>query len=185
MSGLPAPSDLGAAPRALLGELCTRRDEPEAVSACCRLLRGGPAEDHADLLPYLAGHPGAAYLEQGRPDYWPRVWAARALLYVWDDDASAAVADGLADPAWRVVEMCLKVAARHQLPVGDAAAGLAEHPLARLREAAVRALGTCGDVEHVAAVGAALGDADETVRRTADRALDRMCARLDVVRPGR
>jgi HEAT repeat protein len=183
MPGLPAPADLEALPRELLGELRTHRDEREVVAACCDLLSGGAPEDHADLLPYLAGRPGAAYFEQGWADYWPRVWGARALLYVWDDDAAPVVAAGLGDPAWRVAELCLKVSARHELPVGDAAASLAGHALARVREAAVRALGACGDVEHVAVVASALDDEDEAVRRSADRALDRMCARLDVPRP--
>ena len=57
----------------------------------------------------------------GERDYWARVWAARTLLYVWDDGATADVVAGLGDPAWRVREMCAKVAARWDVgAAGDA-----------------------------------------------------------------
>ena len=60
------------------------------------MLDGGPTEDQR---------------------YWLRVWAARGLLWAWDDTAIEAVRSGLRDPAWRVREMCAKVIARHA--VGD------------------------------------------------------------------
>ena len=112
--------------------------------------------------------------------YWSRVWAARGLLYVWDDCAAPAVLAGLTDPAWRVAEMCLKVAARRDLPAGDEAVRLARHELPRVRAAALRALGAAGDVEHVPAVRGALEDDAEEVRAAAARALDRMRTRLDL-----
>jgi len=40
--------------------------------------------------------------EPGGPSYWLRVWAARGLLYAWNDDASGAVTVALNDDAWRV-----------------------------------------------------------------------------------
>ena len=74
-------------------------------------------------------------------DYFPRVWAARALLYAWDPSAEPAVIGGLRDPAWRVREMCAKVVRVR----GIAAARpilerLESDPVARVREAATRAL---------------------------------------------
>ena len=180
MGPLPAPTDLEALPRQLLDELRGHLTEHEAVEACVALLTGAPAEDHADLLPYLSGRPGAAYFRDGWPAYWPRVWGARGLLYIWDDSASAAVLDGLRDPAWRVAEMCLKVAVRRQLPAGDDAVRLTAHDLPRVRAAAMRALATSGDVEHAPAVTLALSDGSEEVRRAAARALDMMRARLDL-----
>ncbi|MGN6577539.1 MAG: HEAT repeat domain-containing protein [Nocardioides sp.] len=87
---------------------------------------------------------------------------------------------GLADRAWRVAEMCLKVSALRQLPCGDDAVRLARHELPRVRAAALRALGAAGDVEHVPAVRDALDDDVPEVGAAAARALDRMGARLDL-----
>lgn len=53
-------------------------------------------------------------------DYWPRVWAARTLLHVWDDAAATDVVASLTDQAWRVREMCAKVCARWEVaPAAD------------------------------------------------------------------
>lgn len=177
---LPAPRSLDASPRDLLAELGTHRPEPDIVRDCVDLLRGADPADRADLLPYLAGVPGARYPAAGWKDFWPRSWGARALLYVWDDLAAAAVLEGLHDPSWRVAEMCLKVCAVRQLPPGDAAVVLAGHELPRVRAAAIRALGVAGDTEHVAVVEHGLRDDAQEVRRAAGLALDRMRDRLDL-----
>jgi HEAT repeat protein len=50
-----------------------------------------------------------------RQEYWFRVWAARGLLYVSIPTAEPAVLAGLHDPAWRVREICAKVARRRAL----------------------------------------------------------------------
>lgn len=76
----------------------------------------------------------------GGQQYWLRVWAARALLYAWDEMARVAVLDALADEAWRVREMAAKVVARRLL--GEALAAVAElrqDPVSRVRLAAERA----------------------------------------------
>ncbi|MEO7448531.1 MAG: HEAT repeat domain-containing protein, partial [Humibacillus sp.] len=108
------------------------------------------------------------------------VWAARTLLHVWSDRATAAVVNGLADPAWRVREMCAKVVARWEL--GAAAErcvdGLGDET-PRVRAAAVRALGAVGEGEHAGAVRAALDDPDPAVRRAAECALRELTRRLD------
>jgi len=78
---------------------------------------------------------------RGGPDYWLRVWAARGLLWAWDDSARPAVLRALGDEAWRVREMAVKVLARHD--VGAAVgpiSGLRSDPSARVRAAAARAL---------------------------------------------
>lgn len=180
MVALPPPEDLTALPRDLVAEYAARVGEPAAVGACVELLGGADPVGHADVLPYLAGRPGASYLGGGWQDYWPRVWGARGLLYVWDDAATHAVLAGLGDDAWRVAEMCLKVSTLRELPAGDGAVRLAGHGLPRVRAAAIRALGAAGDVEHVDAVRVALDDGAEEVRRAAARALDRMGTRLDL-----
>jgi HEAT repeat protein len=117
----------------------------------------------------------------GWPDLWPRVWGARALLYVWDESAIPAVVAGLSDEAWRVAEMCLKVATRHEVAeASDAAVGYTTHELARVRGNAVRLLGVAGEHEHLPVVRDRLDDDDEAVRRHAARALERLERRLDL-----
>jgi hypothetical protein len=73
--------------------------------------------------------------------YWLRVWGARGLLWVWDDSALGALRVALADEAWRVREMAVKVVARHR--VGDllsTVAGLQDDPVPRVQTAANRAV---------------------------------------------
>ena len=143
----------------------------------CDLLAGADRTTYAAQLPYLTRLADT----DAHPDDWTRVWGARALLYVWDDSATDAVLAGLDDAAWRVAEMCLKVAAKHDVPrAADGAAALASHALPRVRGQAVRLLGVAGDTEHVDVVRAALDDRDGDVRRRAARALDLMELRLDL-----
>jgi HEAT repeat protein len=134
------------------------------------------------LEAHVGGAAGRSLLEDGTSwkPYWARVWAARGLLYVWDDRAAPAVLDGLADEHWRVAEMCLKVSARRELPCGEDGVRLAAHELARVRAAAARALGVAGDTEHVAVVRDLSDDPADDVRRAASRALEMMEVRLDL-----
>lgn len=176
MRELPPPRDLSAVPRQLISELTALVPEAEVAGDCVALLEGADPEEYAPLLPHLAGRPGIA----GFPEYWPRVWAARGLLYVWDDSAAGPVLDGLRDEHWRVAEMCLKVSAKRELPAAEDTIRLVDYELPRVRAAAVRALGVGGDTEHVDAVVTALSDPEEQVRRAAARALERMEKRLDL-----
>ena len=77
--------------------------------------------------------------------------------------------------------MCAKVAARYELAVAaPACAELAEaDAVPRVRQACLRALAVVGEVEHAPAVLAGLRDADPSVVRAAERALERMEERLD------
>ena len=110
-----------------------------------------------------------------------RTWGARGLLHVWDDSATDAVVRGLADEHWRPAEMCLKVAARHEVAgTGDGAAALADHELPRVRAQAMRALAVTGDTEHVDRRRDRLDDEDAEVRKQAARALDALERRLDL-----
>jgi HEAT repeat protein len=120
---------------------CARRGEPEVVAACVVLLGGGDVD-----RPFIfaIGGPAAEAVLGPHPRrdqrYFLRVWAARALLYAWDDTARDAVIGALADEAWRVREMAAKVVAKRKL--GDAlpvVAGLREDPVPRVRAAAARA----------------------------------------------
>lgn len=166
-------------------ELADRIGVAGYVEVCCDLLAGAPREQYAEELRALTGfawHPGDAVFDSTRwREYWVRTWGARGLLHVWDDSASAAVVQGLADEHHRPAEMCLKVAAAHEV-VGCAAGAmrLADHSLARVRVAAVRCLAVVGDVAEVAAVRGRLVDVDAEVRRHAERALAAMEHRLDL-----
>lgn len=169
----------------LIAELAARLGVPAFVGVCVDLLEGAPREEHVDELRLLTGHdwqPGDGVLDPGVwPDHWVRTWGARGLLHVWDDAATDAVVTGLGDEHWRPAEMCLKVAARHEVAgAGGGAAALATHELARVRVQAMRALAACGDTEHVDVVRHGLDDPDEAVRRQAARALELLVTRLDL-----
>ncbi|GAA1478495.1 hypothetical protein GCM10009623_29410 [Nocardioides aestuarii] len=169
----------------LIVELAERLGPDEFTARCVALLQGEPREDHLDVLPWLTGHDWS----DGEPvrdpaswkDHWLRTWGARGLLHVWDDRATDAVVAGLGDEDWRPAEMCLKVAAAHDVAgTGDGAAALADHPLPRVRAASARALAVVGDTEHLEVVSGLLDDPDESVRRAAARAIERLRSRLDL-----
>jgi HEAT repeat protein len=112
------------------------------VAACIDLLAGGDADGR---IVTLLGGPQAMEVIHGehRTDqsYWLRVWAARGLLWAWDDAALDAVCRAMSDDAWRVREMGCKVVARNR--VEDALPAVAElqtDPVERVRRAAARAV---------------------------------------------
>jgi hypothetical protein len=117
---------------------------------------GGP---HADGI--LAGAPSL---------YWPELWGARALNYVWSDAAAPAVIAGLGNQAWRVREMCAKVAALRGIIAPEALTALVTDDHARVR-AAARALAATGDATTQDTLESLLRDPDKEVRRTAQQSL--------------
>ena len=132
-------------PQQSVHEECTRRGVASVVAGCVDLLNGEPADD--DLVLALGGPP-ADWVRTGEPSgppYWLRVWAARGLLYAWDDSARPAVLKALHDDAWRVREMALKVVARHRLQAAsERVDDLRSDPSARVRAAASRTSRTLG-----------------------------------------
>lgn len=105
----------GIRPRRSVERECALRGRAAVVEGCRSLLRGEDVD--TDLLLALGGPP-ARWARTGTapgPDYWTRVWAARALLWVWDDAALPEITGALTDEAWRVREMALRVVARHGL----------------------------------------------------------------------
>lgn len=138
-------SHWGMTPRQSIEQECARRGVEAVVSGCLSLLEGRPADD--DLILALGGPP-ADWVHTGAPsgpDYWLRVWAARGLLYAWDDSARAGVLTALHDEAWRVREMALKVVARHHLHEATAHIDdLRDDPSARVRAGASRTLRVLG-----------------------------------------
>lgn len=150
---------------------------------CAELITGRIAATDPDH-PALDMLGGGSYLRRIRsgvsPDYWVRVWAARALLYVWDDCVAPAVITGLADEHWRVREMCAKVCRLRDLgTAGDALARLVPDETARVRVAAIRALARVGEAEHADVVRRALDDQDRAVAGAAEDALSALADRLD------
>jgi HEAT repeats len=184
---LPSRPGGRPSPRELLGVLAAGVGSARAAALCAELLAADDPGRHAELVLFLGGPAGRSVLEGGgwKPS-WARVWGARGLLYVWDDASESlpgTVLAGLHDEHWRVAEMCLKVAARRELPAGDGAVSLAGHDLPRVRATAARLLGVAGDSEHLPAVRELLEDESSEVRRAAARALERLEDRLDL--PGR
>jgi hypothetical protein len=133
------PSQWGQTPRQSIEAECARRGKDAVVAGCVDLL----ARRETDPALVIAlGGPGAPRVIAGEDkQYWLRVWAARGLLWAWDEIAVTAVTAALGDDHWRVREMACKVIARHH--VGDAltdAAGLRQDPVPRVRAAALRAV---------------------------------------------
>jgi hypothetical protein len=138
---MPSGAHWDLTPRQSVEQECGRRGEAEVIAGCVELLGGGEAD--RDFV-YALGGPAADSVLGPHPRrdqrYFLRVWAARALLYAWDDSAQAAVLTALDDEAWRVREMAAKVIAKRRL--GDALPALAalqSDPVPRVRAAATRA----------------------------------------------
>ena len=131
----------GRTPRERIDSECQRRGKAALVEGCIALLRGEAAD--AELIVALGGPPARWALtgEDGGPDYWLRTWAARGLLWAWDEAALPAITTALDDEAWRVREMALKVIARHRVDEAlDDVVRLQDDPVGRVAAAAQRAL---------------------------------------------
>ena len=111
------------APRSRILAAAAREGAEPFVRRCVGLL--DRREFDASLIGILGGD-GAAYVlgggEGGPEGYWPRVWALRALTYVWHDSAAPAAVRACDDGSWRVREMALRVLAAQRLPAGATAA---------------------------------------------------------------
>ena len=120
---------------------CDRRGRHVVIEDCMAIISGRRVND--DFLRVIGG-PSAENVLEGRDGgvdgYWPRVWAARGLLHVWDDVATNAIIDATTHEAWRVREMAAKVIARHHVrPAIDAVVMLLDDENARVRTAASKA----------------------------------------------
>ena len=126
---------------------CDRRGRILCVRDCIAILSDHTAD--ADFLRVIGG-PSAEIVLDGRAGglegYWPRVWAARGLLHVWDDVATDAIIAATTNDSWRVREMSAKVIARHHVsPAIDAVVSLLGDDNARVRTAARRAFDAVAD----------------------------------------
>ncbi len=158
----------------------------ESVALWCAELLSGEATHDAEDRPSIVWLGGAhaeallSYEELGAQDYWPRVWAARGLLYVWSPRAASAVLAALEDSAWRVREMALKVVRLREIgEAGEAAASLVADEVTRVRVAALRALAKVGEGEHAEVVREAADDPESSVSEAALSALETMSRRLE------
>ena len=102
-------------PRERIRTEAQRRGERTFTRDCTRLLSGRSVDP--ELIVVLGGAPARWAVAGGEPgpDYWLRVWAARGLLWQWNDTATPAIRQALSDDAWRVREMALKVVRRHRV----------------------------------------------------------------------
>jgi HEAT repeat protein len=131
----------GKSPRDSIERECERRGQDKVIAGCMALLQGRSVD--AELI-YALGGPPARWVFTGTepgPDYWLRVWAARGLLWAWDETALSCIMTALKDEAWRVREMALKVVGRHRL--ADALTtveSMRDDPNSRVASAANRAL---------------------------------------------
>jgi HEAT repeat protein len=150
----------------------TRFGEKTVVDRSASLLMGG--NEGEEFLLIVGGRHAQGVLDGAPPLYWPEVWGARALTFVWADTAAPAVHRGLGDQAWRVREMCARVAFLRRLPEQDALVALLSDEVARVRGAAARALGEVGDAGHLELLGALLKDDEKEVRRAAHDAMVRL-----------
>ena len=129
-------------PRRNVEAECARLGERDVVTRCIMLIDGGNADD-AFLMAISCGATISVLdgREGGRTGYWPRVWGAHALLYVWNQEAEPAIVRATGDPQWRVREMAAKVIARRLVGEGlEAVVSLRDDPVPRVRAAAQRAL---------------------------------------------
>lgn len=94
----------GVLPRESIERECRDRGRSVVIAGCIDLLNG---KDVDPTLIHALGGPAAQWAVsggEGGPDYWLRVWAARGLLWEWDDSALPVLEAALSDPAWRVRE---------------------------------------------------------------------------------
>jgi hypothetical protein len=145
----------------------TASHHANVASSLAAIARDGNVSDEVrpSAGSYLAGRAGPRWvaLGFGTQGYFVRAWALRAMLYAWDDCASATVIDALADEHWRPREMALKVVAKRLVDGDvDAVARLRDDPVPRVQTAAARALerlsrspestGTSGSVRSAGAL---------------------------------
>ena len=161
---------------ARLGAAVQLEGEPRVARRATSLLEGG-YEGEEFLL--LVGGSHAEGILAGAPAlFWPELWGARALLYVWDEAAAPAVIAALGNQSWRVREMSAKVSAARAIGMPKDLARLTTDEHARVRSAAARALAVIGDASSVETLERMVRDYDKEVRRAAQQSLDALRTRL-------
>jgi len=171
-----SPVPLDASPGDRIAAAVALYGEKVVAERAASLLQGGNEGD--EFLLWVGGQHAQGVLDGAPPLYWPEVWGARALTFVWDDSAASAVHRGLGDQAWRVREMSARVVYARRLPETDALLTLLDDDVARVRVAAARALGVVGTLEVRERLIALLQDPEKEVRRAAHDATVQIDKRL-------
>lgn len=175
-------------PQDWVTEACAELGVGIVMQRCADLLDGADP-DEIDLDLDLLGGAGSARLvhESEAAEYWPRVWAARAFRYAWEEGtpataaAESALVTALADEHWRVREMSAKVVALREIgAAADSLAPLTDDGVPRVRAAALVALGVVGEHEHLDLVARGQDDPDDAVGRAAQQAEATLRERLDL-----
>ncbi|MGO2520058.1 MAG: HEAT repeat domain-containing protein [Microbacterium sp.] len=170
----PVPVDLPLEKR--LAAAVERYSEAGVIERALSLIAGN--NEGEDFLLFVGGEHAQGILDGAPVLYWPELWGARALLYVWDASAAPVVIDTLTNPAWRVREMGARVAAARELPAASELADLLTDRVPRVRVAAARALGAVGSLEDVDRIRPLLKDTEIDVRRGAQQGLDTLRTRF-------
>lgn len=153
------------------------REGAQKVARRAASLLAGRYEGEEFLL--VVGGTHADGIVHGAPAlYWPEVWGARALLYVWDAAAAPTVIAGLGNQSWRVREMCARVCAEHAVGTVRDLVRRTTDENARVRSAAARAIAVVGDETGIQSLEAMLRDPDRDVRRTAQQSIAALRERL-------
>ena len=176
--GVPAdktPVPFDASPADRIAAAVKIYGERETVDRAAALLGGANAGE--DFLLFVGGTHAKGILDGAPALYWPELWGARALMYVWHDSAAIAIKSGLTNQAWRVREMCARVTATRSLPFADALRPLLEDDTARVRAQAARALAEVGEVSDAALLARLFRDPEIEVRRAAEQSHKRLAAR--------
>jgi len=163
------PVPLEASPADRIAAAVTAYGERETIERAAALLGGVNAGE--EFLLYVGGVHAQGLLNGAPALYWPELWGARALMYVWDDSASIAIQAGLTNQAWRVREMCAKVVALRELPFSEFLTPMLTDDVPRVRAAAARALGQVATFEDAAIIKNLLKDSEIDVRRAAGESL--------------
>ena len=155
-------------PATRVADAVTTLGEDVVVERAIALLAGFNVGE--EFLLVAGGTHAQGLLDGAPPLYWPEVWGARVLLYVWNDTATDAVLAGLQNRAWRVREMCTRVAAARHLPAAEYLRELLTDDTARVRAAAARALGEVGSADDLELLAKLFADPEIDVRRAAQQA---------------
>ncbi len=172
---------MSQAVRSRIAEAVERHGEREVAERAATLIRTG-TEEPWFLVAVGGDAAGSGDPAQFERPVWAalaRSWGARALQYVWDESASAAVIAGLGDPAWRVRMNCARICALRELEASAALVPLLADANWRVRDAAALAVGRTGEAEDLAAVLGLLDDGHEQVRARAAQAVREAQERLD------
>jgi hypothetical protein len=154
-------------PATRVADAITTLGEDGVVERAVALLAGYNVGE--EFLLVAGGSHAQGLLDGAPPLYWPEVWGARVLLYAWNDTAADAVLAGLQNRAWRVREMCCRVAAARHLDAAEYLRELLTDETARVRAAAARAMGEVGSSADLELLSALFKDPEIDVRRAAQQ----------------